>query len=729
MIKVKDGYAKLIGTTYAGSPERVLLSNGGDFGLHTGRNNEANKLVRTDASGYIQAGQINTTSGDMGTTAITRIYCSNDNFIRYKTPANFFSTLTNDDNQLSITVGSQNRKLTIGYATTATSIGSGALKHMCSLRAGDSYNAYKIITNWHKSWNIMPTINIRGYAYGSSSTIDCDIVMYHYSNNPCNYSLTNKGSYAIRVWQAIENDVQVFYINPGTYFGMFNVFVYSGTGTESLSGWSMTTVSEVSGTEISKNAIATSITGNAATANKWTTARTLTIGATGKLVNGSGNVSWTLAELGASSATHTHNVTINGTTKTIATSGGTAVDLGSYLPLSGGTMTGILYTAPSRYDTVLGNNGGIGAIHLNNSDITGVNAITTSDVSDSWTESLAFKRSNGNWDTFRATNGIFYFGVNNGTEYVAIHSGNYTAYTVTKTGGGASGTWGINITGNAATATILKTTLLKSSDTLNSHLNGLYSHINANDPTGSYITNALVLSLTNRDYDTWQFCASANAGANNLAYRRGAGNTFYDWVPIITASNIVNYNAGSATYASTVTLTADNATNATRFILFSDAATGNQRAKTDTGLKYNPSSNTITATLAGNAATATKVVANVTGTNTIELVRATMADNDHFRILVGGTATNAGYVEIATADDGTEPIYVRQYSGVFTSVRRTATLLDASGNTSFPGTVTASGFIKNGSSNSYVLLGGGGHKAVSDFATKSHTHSYLPLSG
>jgi hypothetical protein len=31
MIKVKDGYAKLIGTTYKGSADRVLLSNGGDI--------------------------------------------------------------------------------------------------------------------------------------------------------------------------------------------------------------------------------------------------------------------------------------------------------------------------------------------------------------------------------------------------------------------------------------------------------------------------------------------------------------------------------------------------------------------------------------------------------------------------------------------------------------------------------------------------------------------------
>lgn len=38
--------------------------------------------------------------------------------------------------------------------------------------------------------------------------------------------------------------------------------------------------------------------------------------------------------------------------------------------------------------------------------------------------------------------------------------------------------------------------------------------------------------------------------------------------------------------------------------------------------------------------------------------------------------------------------------------------------------VQASGFIKAGSSSSYVLLGDGGHKAVSDFASSSHSHNY-----
>ena len=192
-------------------------------------------------------------------------------------------------------------------AVTATSLGSGALTHMCSLHAMDRYNAYKIVTDWNKSDNIMPTINIRGYAYGTSDTIDCDIVIYHFNNASCNYSITNKGSYPIRVWQNIENDVQVFYISPGEYYGMFNVFVYSGARTNLLTKWSMTPVSEVSGTEIGCKPIATSITGNAATATiasscsgnagtatKLETARTLW----GQSFDGSKNISGNISNTG-----------------------------------------------------------------------------------------------------------------------------------------------------------------------------------------------------------------------------------------------------------------------------------------------------------------------------------------------------------------------------------------------------------------------------------------------
>lgn len=81
---------------------------------------------------------------------------------------------------------------------------------------------------------------------------------------------------------------------------------------------------------------------------------------------------------------------------------------------------------------------------------------------------------------------------------------------------------------------------------------------------------------------------------------------------------------------------------------------------------------------------------NMTGGNTGEL-RITCGDNDYGRFFAGRTASNAGYLEIATADDGNEPIYARQYTGVFATLTRTATILDGSGNTSFPGTLNANG--------------------------------------
>lgn len=82
----------------------------------------------------------------------------------------------------------------------------------------------------------------------------------------------------------------------------------------------------------------------------------------------------------------------------------------------------------------------------------------------------------------------------------------------------------------------------------------------------------------------------------------------------------------------------------------------------------------------------------LSGGNEHNLLFQQMADNDFFRIRCGGPS-NQGWVEIATADDGTEPIYVRQYTGEFASITRTLTLLDGSGNTICPGNLLTYGGI------------------------------------
>lgn len=150
---------------------------------------------------------------------------------------------------------------------------------------------------------------------------------------------------------------------------------------------------------------------------------------------------------GKSATSHTHSVKINGVTKTIAATGGAAVDLGTYLTshqsLNGyatqswvksqGYLTShqdvsILNMANDRcYDS------GQWGINMRNSDIIGVNSIYTNDVSETPTEAILFFRSNGNYDGIRAVNGVLYFSNNvvrttskYDAEYEVYHKGNLT---------------------------------------------------------------------------------------------------------------------------------------------------------------------------------------------------------------------------------------------------------------------------------------------------------------
>ena len=81
---------------------------------------------------------------------------------------------------------------------------------------------------------------------------------------------------------------------------------------------------------------------------------------------------------------------------------------------------------------------------------------------------------------------LFVRGKNNGTWTAwktILDSANYTSYTVTKTGSGASGTWGISINGNAATATTANT-----ANTANNATNATYAtYVNIAADTSSTI--------------------------------------------------------------------------------------------------------------------------------------------------------------------------------------------------------------------------------------------------
>ena len=137
-----------------------------------------------------------------------------------------------------------------------------------------------------------------------------------------------------------------------------------------------------------------------------------------------------------------------------------------------------------------------------------------------------------------------------------------------------------------------------------------------------------------------------------------------------------------------------------------------------------------TADISGNMSSVGQITFSaLSGTNGRALLYQQMADNDYFRIYAGGTASNSGYVEIATADDGNEPIYVRQYTGVFSSVKRTLTLLDANGYTHFPSYINIGGNENNNSSPDRVWGSNGSDSYLRSYRTSALRVSYANSAG
>ena len=257
-------------------------------------------------------------------------------------------------------------------------------------------------------------------------------------------------------------------------------------------------------------------------------------------------------------------------------------------------------------------------------------------------------------------------------------------------------------------------------------ITGTYSNTNtaayltANPPTGTYSnTNTAAYLTANPPTGTY---SNTNTAAYLPTY---TGN--------LTAGNI------NLSYATTSTANLGNAVRANYFVGNGAFLTGvdllsvgnadiaNSIANGTSNINTPTSNGNITVTIGGTANTAifttSGITANtftgnlflsVSGTTNAAIVSANMAGSDYFRILVGGTSTDGGFVEFATADNGNEPIYFRQYnvSGAvgFGTVARTLTLLDASGDTYVPGKLTTTGnIIANAGSfflgNGYYLTG------------------------
>jgi hypothetical protein len=228
---------------------------------------------------------------------------------------------------------------------------------------------------------------------------------------------------------------------------------------------------------------------------------------------------------------------------------------------------------------------------------------------------------------------------------------------------------GINLTYNSGTG-VLSGTLQNSSVTVSA---------GAGLSGGGGVTLGSSVMLTNAG-------VTSNVAGTGISVNQGTGavtitNT---GVTSVVAGTGISVNQGTGAVTVTNTITNNNQlTNGAGYI------TGINSSAVTTALGFTPYNATNPSGYQTTSGQVAKVENTVGGSSAVDLVYGNMADNDQFRLRIGGTSTNAGFVELATADDGTEPILVRQYTGVFSTLARTANLLDGSGNTTFPGDVTA----------------------------------------
>lgn len=178
MIKVKDGYGKLIGTTYQGSATQVLLSNGGNLELSS--ETKANTLVQRNASQHIYATYFNSAISDEALTDIGSVYVRNtsDTFIRRISKTQFYSII-------------DNKFVTLDTAQTITGVKTFSTGPILANNATitqnqNSISNYTTVVEWLKGGTSQGTYNpsIGQHNTGGDGTGSICILPYPTSTDP-----------------------------------------------------------------------------------------------------------------------------------------------------------------------------------------------------------------------------------------------------------------------------------------------------------------------------------------------------------------------------------------------------------------------------------------------------------------------------------------------------------------------------------------------------------------
>lgn len=125
-----------------------------------------------------------------------------------------------------------------------------------------------------------------------------------------------------------------------------------------------------------------------------------------------------------------------------------------YVPLAGGTMTGILHMKGDQYT----DSAATGSLDMANSDIYNINSLKFADQCESASEGIQWYRDDTHADSLWDKDGVLYYTPNRpwglmvDTGNVILHSGNYSSYALPLSGGTMSGNVTFSEIGDAATS-------------------------------------------------------------------------------------------------------------------------------------------------------------------------------------------------------------------------------------------------------------------------------------
>ena len=476
--------------------------------------------------------------------------------------------------------------------------------------------------------------------------------------------------------------------------------------------------------------------------------------------------------LTGSGTTKDQAIVSNGTANgwTLKTLGSNAFNSTAYLPLAGGQMTASAYIAW---------NSGAEGNDLANWSITdnGLRIIsstaTTSKAPTQYATALHVKGRYGFQIASQGGNtaNAFYIkNVHNTTWNTLLHSNNYTSYTpilnspTTHATNSSviyapttAGTSGYLLTSNGSGAPIWTN---PANITIGTASNGVFYIAGTGSTAGtwlgshsgitSYYTGlTIAYKIPVKGADTTTININS-LGAKTI--KRNDGN-LTTHVPVNSVILLVydgtyfrwsDYDANSYAYVRQYLTNSNNTEYPLLFRYDTEAPSSTYVTKYtryDSAITVNPSTNTITATIFNGTATN---ASKLNGQSASYYATADSLSN-YVHKTVGGVQSILGGLVIGASSDESQAvgrIMLTGNSNPLIGIRATGgtafyfqskgdimylgptssralSFVGSTGAAAFPSTVTSSGFIKSGSSASYVLLGDGGHKAISDFLLKT----------